>query len=75
MLLFFCKKNQNLLDTLYTRTMYLQTGEKTKGAETFIWCLLLNFLSCIPGSFDTVTSLCMGLHRERAAVGLRGQAG
>ena len=27
----------------HTRTMYLQTGENTKWAQTFIWCLLLIF--------------------------------
>ena len=53
----------------YTRTMYSQTGKNTKWAETFIWCLL-SILSCIPGSFDTVTSLRMGFCRERAAASL-----
>ena len=27
----------------YTRTLYSQTGENTKWAETFVWCLLLIF--------------------------------
>ena len=27
----------------YTRTLYSQTGENTKCAETFVWCLLLIF--------------------------------
>ena len=48
----------------YTRTLYLQTGENTKWAETFVWCLLLIF-KVVYQDF-----LCMGFRSERAAAGL-----
>ena len=48
--------------------------ENYKVTWNFYLVFLTDFYSCMPGSFDTVTSLCMGLHRERAAVGLGGQA-
>ena len=37
---YFCVKNKPVG---YTRTLYLQTGENMKWAETFVWCLLLIF--------------------------------
>ena len=37
---FLVKKSK---PTKYTRTLYSQTGENTKWAETFVWCLLLIF--------------------------------
>ena len=40
MLLFLSEKPKPVE---YTRTLYSQTGENTKWAETFVWCLLLIF--------------------------------
>ena len=40
-LLFLSRKKSKPVG--YTRTLYSQTGENTKRAETFVWCLLLNF--------------------------------
>ena len=41
MLLFFCEKKSKPVG--YTTPLYSQTGENTKWAETFVWCLLLIF--------------------------------
>ena len=41
MLLFFSGKKSKPVGR--TRTLYLQTGENTNWAETFVWCLLLIF--------------------------------
>ena len=65
MLLFLSKKQQPWIHN----TVFVNQ-ENMKWAKTFVWCLLLIFLSCIQGSFDTVTSLCMGFHCEKAAAGL-----
>ena len=53
----------------YTRTLYSQTGENMKWAETFVWCLLLIF-KVVYQDHLTVTSLCVGLCSKRAAAGL-----
>ena len=31
---------------------------------------IIDFQSCVQGSFGTVTSLCMGFHKEKAVAGL-----
>ena len=36
----------------------------------FCLVFIIDFKRCIPGSFDTVTSLCMGFHSKRAAAGM-----
>ena len=45
--------------------------EKYKASWKFDLVFIIDFKSCIPGSFHTVTSLRMGFYRERAAAGLR----
>ena len=39
-------------------------------SQNFCLVFIIDFYSCIPGSFDTVTSLHMGFCSERAAAGL-----
>ena len=53
----------------YTRTVFTN-WEKYKVGSNFCFVFITDFQSCIPGSFDTVTSLHMGFHSERAAAGL-----
>ena len=53
----------------YTRTLFTSWG-KYEVSWNFCLVFIIDFWSCIPGSFDTVTSLRMGFHSERAAVGL-----
>ena len=40
MLLFFSEKNQTVGYIYNASSLYSQTGENTKRAETFVWCLL-----------------------------------
>ena len=49
---------------------YSQTGKNTEWAETFNLVFINKKIKCIPGSFDTVTSLRMGFRGERAVAGL-----
>ena len=65
MLLFLSEKNQNLLDI--QEHCICKMGKIPSELELF--CFLGVFKSCIPGSFDTVTSLSMGFCRERAVAG------
>ena len=67
MLLFLSEKNQNLLDIQEHCIQELGKiwSELKLSFGVYYW-----FLSCIPGSFDTVTSLHMGFHSKRAAAGL-----
>ena len=63
MLLFLSEKNQNLLDI--QEYCICKMGKIPSELELFF----LVFKNCIPGSFDTVTSLSMGFCRERAVAG------
>ena len=64
----FDLKNQNMLDIQEhsIRKLGKIQSERKLLFGVYYWF----FLSCILGSFDTVTSLCMGFHSERAAAGL-----
>ena len=44
--------------------------EKYEVSWNFCLVFIIDFHSCVPGSFDTVTSVCMGYRSERAAAGL-----
>ena len=44
--------------------------EKYEVSWNFCWVFIIDFQSCIPGSFDTVTSLRRGFHSKWAAAGL-----
>ena len=66
MLLFFSEKNQNLLGI---QEHCIRKMGKIRSELKLSFSVIINFLSCIPGSFDTVTSLCKGFRSERAAAG------
>ena len=54
----------------YTRTLYSQTGENTKWAETFVWCLLLIFKGVYQDHLTQLRPFARDFVAKRAAAGL-----
>ena len=64
----FCVREK--IKTCWIYNNVFANWEKYKLSWNVYVLLIIDFQSCIPGSFDTVTSLHMGFHRERAVAGL-----
>ena len=67
MLLFLSEKIKSCW--IYKNTAFANWG-KYKVSWNFCLVFIIDFQSCVPGSSDTVTSLHMEFHSERAAAGL-----
>ena len=63
------KKNKIKTCWIFKTTVFTN-WEKYKVGSNFCFVFITDFQSCIPGLFDTVTSLHMGFRSERAAAGL-----